>query len=142
MSEPEPGALLAADYLATDARMQAAVRAASFRYVGWLVAFAALNVVYLTALGLLTEDGPVLWLTAAYLLCTAGVTVSFLSGLRLTPSGFSRRWVCALLSWGAVFAAVLVLGLLFFRGQPLFWFPASLVSAVPLVLGARAEARA
>ena len=142
MSQPEPGALLAADHLATHARMQAAVRATAFRYVGWLLAFAALNVVYLTGLGLLTDDASVLWLTAAYLLCTAGLTVGFLAGLPLTPSGFSRRWVRALLSWGAVFAVVLVLGLLFFRGQPLFWFPASLVSAVPLVLGARAEARA
>ena len=142
MSEPEPGALLAADHLATHARMQAAVRAASLRYVGWLIAFASLNVVYLTGLGVLTDDRSVLWLTAAYLVATAGVTVGFLAGVQLTPSGFSRRWVRALVSWGAVFAGVLVLGLLVFRGEPLFWFPASLVAAVPLVVGARAEARA
>jgi hypothetical protein len=58
MSEPEPGALLAADHLATHARMQAAVRAASLRFVGWLIAFASLNVVYLTGLGVLTEGPP------------------------------------------------------------------------------------
>ena len=142
MSPSEPGPALAADYLATDARMAAAVRATSLRYVGWLLAFAALNVMYLTALGLHTEDGPVGWLTGAYLLCTAGLTVSFLSGVRLTSAGFDRRWVRALLAWGALFAVVLVVGLLAFRGQPAFWLPASLVCAVPLVLGARAELRA
>jgi hypothetical protein len=50
--------------------------------------------------------------------------------------------VRALASWGAVFAVVVVLGLPVLRGEPLFWFPASLVAAVPLVVGARAEARA
>ena len=142
MSPSEPGPAAAADYLAADARMGAAVRAASLRFVGWLLAFAALNVVYLTALGLHTEDGPVGWLTVAYLLATAGITVSFLSGVGLTSAGFDRRWVRALLSWGAVFGTVLVVGLLAFRGQPAFWLPASLVCAVPLVLGARAERRA
>ena len=142
MSPPEPGPAVAADYLATDARMAAAVRAASLRYVGWLLAFAALNVMYLTALGLHTEDGPVGWLTGAYVLCTAGLTVSFLAGVRLTSVGFERRWVRALVTWSAVFSVVLVVGLLLFRGQPAFWFPASLVCAVPLVWGARAELRA
>jgi hypothetical protein len=142
MSTSEPGPAVAAGYLADDARMAAAVRAASLRFVGWLIAFAAINVVYLTGLGLLTDDGPVGWLTAAYLLATAGVTVPFLSGVGLTSAGFDRRWVRALLTWGAVFAAVLVVGLLAFRGQPAFWLPASLVCAVPLVLGARAELRA
>ena len=142
MSPSEPGPAAAADYLATDARMAAAVRAGALRYVGWLLAFAALNVMYLTALGLHTEDGPVGWLTAAYLLCTAGLTVSFMSGAGLTSVGFDRRFVRALGIWGAVFAAVLVVGLLAFRGQPAFWLPASLVCAVRLVLGARAELRA
>ena len=142
MSPSEPGPAVAADYLATDARMAAAVRATSLRYVGWLLAFAALNVMYLTALGSHTEDGPVGWLTAAYLLCTGGLTAGFLSGVPLTSAGFDRRWVRALLSWGAVFAAVLVVGLLAFRGQPAYWLPTSLLCAVPLVLGARAELRA
>ena len=142
MSETDPGALLAEDSLATDARMRAAVRAESLRYVHWLTAFAALNVVYLTGLGLLTEDGPVLWLTLAYLVATVVVTVGLLAGVRLTSVGFSRRFVRAMLAWGTVFGVVLLLGLLAFRGQPAFWFPASLVSTVPLLLGARAEARA
>ena len=142
MSPSEPGPAAAADYLAADARMGAAVRAASLRFVGWLLAFAALNVVYLTGLGLLLDDGAVGWLTAAYLLATAGITVPFLSGDGLTSAGFDRRWVRALVTWGAVFAAVLVVGLLAFRGQPAFWLPASLVCAVPLALGARAELRA
>lgn len=142
MSPSELGPAAAADYLATDARMAATVRATSLRYVGWLLAFAALNVMYLTALGLHTEDGPVGWLTVAYLICTAGLTVIFLSGVRLTSAGFDRRWVRALLSWGVLYSAVLVVGLLAFRGQPAFWLPASLVCAAPLVWGARAELRA
>jgi hypothetical protein len=84
----------------------------------------------------------VLWLTAAYLLSTAGLTVSFMTGVPLTSVGFSRRWAAAMLSWGAVFGVTLVVGLLFFREEPLFWFPAALACAVPLLLGARAEARA
>ena len=142
MSPSEPTPAVAADYLATDERMAAAVRAGALPYVGWLLAFAALNVMYLTALGTHTEDGPVGWLTAAYLLCTAGLTVSFLSGVRLTSVGFDRRWLRALLSWGAVFATVLVIGLFLFRGQVAFWLPASLGCAVPLVVSARAELRA
>ena len=141
MSQSEPGPATAAEYLATDARMAAAVRAGALRYVGWLLAFAALTVMYLTALGTHTEDGPVGWLTAAYLLCTAGLTVSFLAGVPLASVGFERRWVRALGIWGAVFAVVLVVGLLVFRGQPAFWLPAALASAVPLVWGARAELR-
>ncbi len=142
MPEVDPGPRLVEDSLATDARMRAAVRAESLRYVHWLTAFAALNVVYLTGLGLLTEDGPVLWLTLAYLVGTAAVTVVLLAGVRLTSVGFSRRFVRAMLSWAAVFAVVLLAGLLAFRGEPTFWFLASLAGAAPLLLGARAEARA
>lgn len=142
MSPSEPGPATAAEYLATDARMAAAVRAASLRFVGWLLAFAALNVMYLTALGLHTEDGPVLWLTAAYLLCVAGLTVGLLGKVSLQPAGFDRRFGRAMLVWGLLFGVVLTLGLLAFRGQPAFWLPASLACAVPLVLGARAEQRA
>jgi hypothetical protein len=142
MSSSEPGPAAAADYLAADAAMGAAVRAGTQRYAGWLLAFAALTVMYLTALGLHTDDGPVGWLTAAYLLCTAGLTVSFLSGVRLAALGFERRFGRALGAWGALFAVVLVVGLLVFRGEPTFWFPAAVVTAVPLVLGARAELRA
>lgn len=97
---------------------------------------------YLTGVGVSTADEPVVWLTVAYLIATAGITVSFLAGVRMTPVGFSRRWAGALVAWGALFAAVLVPGLLFLRGEPLFWFAGALLCAVPLVVGARAEARA
>ena len=139
MSDPHPPAGSAADLLAVDARMQAAVRSAAGRYAGWLVAFAATNVMYLTALGLVRDDGDVGWLTGAYLVCVAGLCLAFFRGARITAAGFSRRFSRAMLSWGAVYGATVLLGLLFFRAEPAFWVPAALLCAVPLLLGARAE---
>src|SRR5690242_5567530 len=139
MSEPYSPAGTAGDYLAADARMGAAVRSAAGRYAGWLVAFAATNLVYLTGVGLLTADVPVLWLSAAYLLAVALLCLAFFWGARITPAGFSRRFPVAMVSWGALYALTLVVGLLAFRGQPVFWLPAAVVCAVPLLLGARAE---
>jgi hypothetical protein len=142
MSDPYTTSGIAADYLATDARMQAAVRSAGGRYAGWLVAFAATNLVYLTGVGLLREDPPVLWLTAAYLLSVAMLCLGFFWGARITPAGFARRFAGAMVSWAALYALTLVIGLLAFRGQPVFWLPAAIVCAVPLLLGARAEVAA
>ncbi len=143
MSAPLPSPHEAADLLGTVDRVHARVRgAASWRYVGWLSGMAVATVMYLAAMGLVGSDTEVLVLSIPFAVCVAGLSVTLLPGSRVSSTGFARRWITALVSWGVLYAASLVIGLSFFRGVVAFWLPAAIVTALPLVLGARAEARA
>lgn len=142
MSAPLPSPHEAADLLDAADRMHAMVHgAASWRYIAWLTGMAVATVVFLTAMGLVDGDTEVLVLTAPFVLCIAVLSLTLLPGSRVSSAGFGRRWVGAVVGWGVLYGATMTLGLNVFRGEVAFWLAAAVVTAVPLVLGARAEAR-
>ena len=143
MTASRPDATEAAHLVATAERLGRAVRdGSSWRYVAWLTGMAAADVGYLAALGVADADPDVLVVSLAFVASVAGLSLGLLPGARASSAGFSRRWVTAVAAWGALYAVALVVGLLAFRAEPAFWLPAAVVTALPLVLGARAEARA
>jgi hypothetical protein len=144
MTAPQPTPHEAAGLVATAGRLEATVRgAAGWRYIAWLTGMTVATVQYGVALGVAAVDDPAgLSLSAAFLVCVAVLSLTLLPGALVNRPGFAARWVRAVVPWGLLFAAMMVIGLLVFRGEPAFWFPAALVTALPLALGARAEARA
>ena len=66
------------------------------------------------------------------------LTVTLMRG-RAFSVGFRRRFVPAMLSWGATFGVLLALGLLALRGELLYWIPAGIVVALPLAIAASRE---
>jgi hypothetical protein len=134
----------AADLVATAERMERAVRDGStWVYVSWLVGMAVATLMYLTGLGVLgSDDRSTLVFSLAFGVCVAGLSIGLLPRARVSRAGFSRRWALAVVGWGVVYAAAMFIGLFFFRGELAFWLPAAVAAALPLVLGARAEARA
>lgn len=140
---PAPASPEAADLVAIADRLRTSVRhAAAWRYVSWLVGMAVATVMYLAGLGVAAhDDTAVLAVSLVFGACVAVLSVALLPGARVTSAGFTRRWARAVLAWGLLYGASMLLGLLLFRGELLFWIPAGVVAAVPLALGARAEAR-
>lgn len=140
----DPAAPDANRLLAESERLSASVRAAeSYRYVGWLIGMAAASALYLTSLGVAGNDEVNIVATSAVFLAVVAVlSVSLLPGARVAKRGFSTRWGMAVGAWGAVFGAVMAVGLPIFPGALWFWIPAGFISAVPLIVGARMEARA
>ncbi|WP_210508357.1 hypothetical protein [Naasia sp. SYSU D00057] len=128
--------------LERSARLEAATRAeAAPHAVGWFAAMAALMPVAFTGIGAARGEPGIL----AVALVFAGVVLALsglLLGVRAFPTGFTRRFVPAMLVWGAVFGVLLSVGLLFFRAELAYWIPAGIVTALPLALAARREARA
>lgn len=144
MSAPLPTPYEAAGLVQAADRMHTAVRGASaWRYVAWLSGMAVATLMYFTGLGLLGEDDRgVGVLSIAFGLSIAVLSLTLLPGARVSSAGFARRWAQAVLGWGVLYAAGMLLGLMVFRGELAFWLPAAVLAALPLVLGARAEARA
>ena len=143
MTTPLPGPHEAARLVQTADHMHTAVRgAASWRYVAWLTGMATTTLMYLTGLGLTEEDRTVGVLSAAFGLCVVTLSLTLLPGARVASAGFGRRWVRAVAGWGVLYSAAMVLGMTVFRGELAFWLPAAVLAALPLALGARAEARA
>jgi hypothetical protein len=133
----------AAELLATAERLRRAVRdGGSWVYVSWLVGMAVATAMFLAALAVSASDAAILVVSAAFAVCVAGLGLGLLPRARVNRAGFSRRFALAVVGWGALFAAAVVVGLYAFRGEPAFWLPAAVVVALPLVLGARAEAAA
>lgn len=143
MSRSTVSARKAADLITTAEQMRTSVRAAArWRFVSWLSGMAVATVLYFTGLGLAVDDRGVLVVTGVFVACVAGLSIGLLAGARTSPLGLPRRWAWAVGGWGALFGLAMSVGMSSFRGQLLFWVPVAVVAVLPLVLGARAEARA
>ncbi len=104
---------------------------------------AVATLMYGTGLGLAgADDDAVGVVSGVFGVCLAALSFTLLPGARVSSAGFGRRWVRAVAGWGVLYAAMMVLGLNLFRGDLAFWLPAAVAAALPLALGARAEARA
>ncbi|WP_345712016.1 hypothetical protein [Kineococcus glutinatus] len=119
------------------------VRAGSGSRTGaWLTGMAAATWGYLTALGVAGgSDERVLLVSAVFAATVLLLSLGLLPGVRVNRAGFGRRWVGAVVGWGVLYAAALVLGLVLMRDTLAYWPAAGLVAALPLALGARAELR-
>jgi len=112
------------------------------RHAQWLTGHAVAVFSYFAALATADQDVEVLVPSLAYAAALGVLSVTLLPGATVSKSGMGRRWLRALLWWGAVYAACMVVGLYLFRAEPAFWLPAAVVTALPLALGALRENRA
>lgn len=112
------------------------------RHAQWLTGHAVAVFSYFAALATADQDVEVLVSSLAYAAALAVLSVTLLPGATVSKSGMGRRWLAALLWWGGIYAACLVVGLYLFPAVPAFWLPAAVVTALPLALGALRENRA
>ncbi|PJJ71395.1 hypothetical protein CLV46_0941 [Diaminobutyricimonas aerilata] len=139
----EPTAASAARSLADAEFAAARVRLGSVRYLVWLVGLAASTPVFFTAVGAASDDEGIVASAIAFVIVVLGLTFALLPGRTVATRGFSTRFGLAVGVWGALFGLALGLGLTFVPGASVWlWMLAGLVTAVPLVVGAAAEARA
>jgi len=128
---------------ATDPRAQlerAAALTASTRAAGWrwvrtyLTGWAAGSVVLVLAIGLGGTPGLVAGLAGWGALVAGGVVWVQRQGFSVAAAG--RRIGIGAGLWAATYGVLLAVGLLGFAGEPAYWVPAALVSALPLLAAA------
>lgn len=129
--------------LRSSASAASAVREiAGNRHGQWLACHAAATFLYFTAMGIADDDTEVGIASWAFGLVLAVMFVALLRGARVAKAGFGRRWVTAMVTWGVLYSAGMVVGGFVYPGEPRFWLPAGVVAALPLVIGAWRENRA
>jgi hypothetical protein len=134
----------AAELIARSERLAAQVRiSSSTRFTAWLVGIAAATPLYFVCLAVAGDD--VTGIVASSVVFAAilvAISVSLLPGVLVASRGFAARFGTVVGVWGGLFGLAVGLGLTLFPGALWFWIPAGAIAAAPLVVGARAEARA
>jgi hypothetical protein len=134
----------AAEMIARSERIAAQVRTSSpMRFMTWLVGVAAATPLYFVGLAVAGEDVEgIVASSVVFAAIMVALSASLLPGTLVASRGFAARWGIAVGVWGGVFGLAVGLGLSLFPGALWFWIPAGAIAAAPLVIGARAEARA
>jgi hypothetical protein len=121
----------------------AAIRGAGQnRHAQWLTGMATASFMYLVGMGIADADPEVLVVSLGFAAAVAVLCLTLLPTAPVAKSGMKRRWLWSLVTWGLLLAVAMPVGLLVFRAEPLFWAPAALAVALPLVIGAAREGRA
>ena len=141
MTNPTPseaGALLAkAESTSRQVRTGSGARTGA-----WLVGMAVATFSYLTSMGIAgTSDSRVVLASTVFGVVVAALSLGLLPGVRVNRAGFGRRWVAAVATWGLLYATGLIAGVYLMRDVLVYWPLAGALVALPLALGARAEAR-
>ncbi len=95
------------------------------------ICFSLTSFVGLLVLGLPPQpDGVV---TSSVVLVVGCVPAGFVGGAAamVWSRGFLRRCVAAIVAWGAIYLAVLLIGLILFPGDVVFWAVGALAFALP-----------
>lgn len=139
-----PTASQAAKLVAQSERLEAHVRAsASTRFMAWLVGMAAATPSYFVGLAVAgTDVTGIVASSVVFAAIVVALSVFLLPGALVASRGFAIRWGIAVGVWGGLFGLAVGLGLPLFPGVLWFWIPAGVLTAAPLAIGARAEARA
>ena len=135
-----PTAAEAASALRRHRRIDQTVRARSGWYRRYLLIFGAGSVLTALLVGLAPFPGSTVGTVVWVCLC-AGLE-EWSRRQPVSRSGKSRRhrWVIA--TWALAWAAVVVPGSVWFRGNPAWWVPGALVMALPALVAWRREAAA
>ncbi|MCU1418054.1 MAG: hypothetical protein JWP32_2228 [Schumannella sp.] len=80
--------------------------------------------------------------SVVYAAVLLAISVLLLPGALVASRGFAVRWGIAVGIWGGILGLAVGLGVPLFPGALWFWIPSGFLTAVPLVIAARAEARA
>ncbi|MEJ3405626.1 hypothetical protein WDJ51_12860 [Rathayibacter sp. YIM 133350] len=130
-----PSAEEASAQLARAASAQRAVAAeSSAPAAAWLSGLGVASALYVASLGWIwpaAGEAGVVGISVIFALSLAALALTQLRGLRAKSTHFSRRFGGAMAAWAVLFAAALVIGLLFFEGAPAFFVAAAVLVAVP-----------
>ncbi|MCU1437541.1 MAG: hypothetical protein JWP66_628 [Naasia sp.] len=130
----DPGMLLE-----RSARLAAVTRAEpSPRPLAWLIGMAALMPVTFAGIGAARGEAGILAVALVMAAAVGVLSVALMRG-RAVSVGFRRRFLPALLAWGASFGVLLSVGLIMLRGELLYWIPAGIVVGLPLAVAAWRE---
>lgn len=124
------------ELLERSGRLAAVTRAeASPRPFAWLTAMAALMPMLFMGIGATENEDGILAVALVFAAVVGVLTVALMRG-RAFSVGFRRRFVPAMVFWGAAFGVLLGVGLLVLRGELWYWIPAGIVVALPLAIAA------
>ena len=112
------------------------------RHAPWLTGHAISTFASFTAMGAADSNQDVAIASIAFGLVTVLLAVGVLAGVGVSKAGMARRWIAALVSWGVLHGAAMIIGAIAFKFKPWFWLPAGVLAALPLVIGAWRENRA
>lgn len=100
----------------------------------YLLAFAAGSFVVVLLFGLGGRTGIIVGLTL-WILLISGMSW-WGNNQRVVLRGHKRRSLWAFATWGVLYGVAILVGILVFRDEALFWVPAAALSSIPLVVGA------
>lgn len=130
----------AASALAHADRLAADVNRRAKWYVAYLVTYGVASFVLTLVLGMVA--GPV---AATIAITCWGVVIGGLSAFAarqpVARRGFGRRHGLVVGAWALLYGVVLLPGLAWFPGEPLWWVPGAILVSLPAFAGAILEAR-
>ncbi|BDM72980.1 hypothetical protein HEK616_64670 [Streptomyces nigrescens] len=130
----------AAAALARAQELSSTVRASTKWSVRYQVIYGCGSGVMVLALGLLGQPYGVV-LGSIFWCATVGGLSVYAARQRVARRGFGRWRAGLIIAWGLLYNAVLVPGLIWFRGVTAWWVAGAVLVALPGLIGGYAEAR-
>ncbi|MFI0784989.1 hypothetical protein ACH4Q6_05225 [Streptomyces lydicus] len=140
MAEQAYAAEEAAAALARARELSSTVRDGAKWYVRYQVIYGCAAAVVVLMIGLLEHPYGVAIGIGFWGVVVAGLSV-YSARQRVARRGFGRWRAGMILTWGLLYAGVLVPGTIWFQGAVAWWLPGALVVALPGLIGGYMEAR-
>ncbi|GAB3205260.1 hypothetical protein ACQEU5_02070 [Marinactinospora thermotolerans] len=128
--------------LTTAGVIDAKVRATGRWYASWAACYAVLTAGCTAVLGLFPGPGVIVVATLTWASAIALLTALAQRRSATVPRGQGRRHGMMILAWALLYGAVLLIGLYLFPGEPAWWIPGALLTAVPPAVAAWQTLRA
>ncbi|MGC5010847.1 hypothetical protein ACLQ2R_08800 [Streptosporangium sp. DT93] len=129
-----------AEALARAGELDTLVRRRSRWYVRYLLVFGVSALALVLVLGFTSTVTPKMVSTGLWLALVAVLTVHAVRQ-PVIRRGFGVRHTVIIVTWGVLYAGVLLAGSAWFQGEPAWWVPGAVVVSLPAFVGAYLEAR-
>ncbi|MEU8550491.1 hypothetical protein AB0C81_26510 [Streptomyces roseoverticillatus] len=137
MTEDRP--MQAEEALARMRELDAVVRRQSRWGVRYLALFALASLAFTYTVGMLHGEA-IAVATVAWIVFVAGTSL-WAARQQVHREGYARRQGLVMVGWGTTYAIAVSVGSDLYAGNPAWWAPAAVATAVPAAIGAVVESR-
>lgn len=134
-----PTSTQAADALRRHGEIDQTVRTRSDWFRRYLLIYAAATVSLALIVGLAPSRTTVIVATVLWVVAT-GALSQWAKQQPVSPVGFARRHTAVIAVWALLWGAVVIPGTIWFHGNPAWWVPGALLTALPALVAYRREA--
>lgn len=128
------------DHLAAAGRAQERVRRSS-RWPRWMyIGYAVAGFVYVSVSGLPVSDTVFNIAFGVWIISVAGLTL-FAMRQRVVPRSYETIFPLTVAVWFAAWMIVFIVGAIFFKHNPAWWFPGAVVTSAIMLTGGWLDAR-